>query len=187
MIGLLESAAVGLHSRAFAQNGGAGDAAVGFVHAGERLVEKRGKPLKLFDLGLWIRGQHGLSEADLKPRVRFFLARGFLRERSKFFAAVERLPFPEEDQRFQIFDVKFIHGVLRHGDGALVFLARRSEIAHQRARIAQSILRADVDRVDLQSGMVVFEGALIIANFAQDFAERILRIGGGGLHFCIAF
>ena len=51
---------------AFAQNRGARNAAIGLAHACERLVQKNGKGLELFEFGLRIGGEHGLAHADLK-------------------------------------------------------------------------------------------------------------------------
>src|SRR5207237_4940129 len=94
------------HAHAFAQNGGAGDAAIGFVHARERLGQKCRKRLELLELGWRIGGEQSLSHANLKLRIRLLLFGRFLRERGKRFTAFLRLPLPEGDESLQILDLK---------------------------------------------------------------------------------
>ena len=122
----------------------------------------------------------------MKLRIRLLLFGRFLRERGKRFTAFLRLPLPEGDESLQILDIKQVEKILRHGDGAVVLLARALKIAHQGASIAEAILRTNVAGINLQSGAVVLDRTLIFACFAQHFAERVLRIGGSRFDFGVA-
>jgi len=78
---------------------------------------------------------------------------------------------PEGNERALLLDVKLIDGTLRHLKSAIVFFARGVEIAHERAGIAEALLRGEKSRIDAQRLRVVLERRGVVAGDARDFAE----------------
>src|SRR5438046_2099300 len=161
---------------AFAENVGAIDIPISFAHPGKRLFQKSGESIEAGEFVTRVGGQHRAAQRDFELSVGFLLPGGLLGECRKGFAAVGGAALPEKNERLRVFGIELVERIVRELDGAVIFLSRAAEVAHESARAAEAFLRRQILEINLESGSVVVKGAGIVAGHTRDFTERVLGI-----------
>src|SRR6266700_2789851 len=144
-------------ARTFAENDGATNVTVRFVHACEGLFQKNRKGGEAREFVAGIGGEHSLGESDFELRVRFFLRGGFLGDRGEGFAALSGAALPEKYKSLLALSIEFVVWIVCELDGPVIFHSCVAEIAHESVCAAKAFLRGQILGINFESRGVMLE------------------------------
>src|SRR5258708_16401419 len=164
-------------ARTFAENDGATNVTVRFVHACEGLFKKNRKGGEAREFVAGICGEHSFCKGDFELRVGFFLRSGFPGDRGEGFAAFVGAALPEKYKSLLALSIEVVAWIVCELDGPVIFHSCVAEIAHESACAAKAFLRGPILGINFESRGVMLEGRGIVTGNPGNFPERVLGVG----------